>query len=136
MIFANAHLGRQVTEHMILLLMFCMLLYIVVWIRSNFSAALVDGVRHASAVFTREFSDWSTMNDLSNDGPVWWRAVRTKDSLELLCSLDGKKYASVRQGYLVPGRAAEVGVMCASPEGSGFEATFEGLKLSVAMSPS
>ncbi len=97
---------------------------------------LVDGTRHASVVFTREFSDWSTMNDLSNDGPVWWRAVRTKDSLELLCSLDGKKYASVRQGYLVPERAAEVGVMRASPEGNGFEATFEGLKLSAAMPPS
>ncbi len=93
---------------------------------------LVDGVRHASVVFTREFSDWSTMNDLSNDGPVWWRAVRTKDAVEVLCSLDGKKYASVRQGYLVPGRPAEVGIMCASPEGNGFESTFEDLKLSAA----
>lgn len=91
---------------------------------------LVDGVRHASVVFTREFSDWSTMNDLSKDGPVWWRAVRTKDSVETLCSLDGDKFISVRQGYLVPGRPAEVGIMCASPEGNGFTATFEGLKLS------
>jgi uncharacterized protein len=32
---------------------------------------LVDGVRHASVVFTREFSDWSTMQDLSGDSPVW-----------------------------------------------------------------
>lgn len=91
---------------------------------------LVDGVRHASVVFTREFSDWSTMNDLSKDGPVWWRAVRTKDSIETLCSLDGEKFVSVRQGYLVPGKPAEVGIMCASPEGNGFTATFEGLKLS------
>jgi hypothetical protein len=90
---------------------------------------LVDGVRHASVVFTRDFSDWSTMNDLSNDGPVWWRAVRTKDSVEVLCSLDGTKYTSVRQGYLIPGRPAEVGIMSASPEGNGFESTFEGLKL-------
>lgn len=92
---------------------------------------LVDGVRHASVVITREFSDWSTMNDLSSDGPVCWRAVRAKDSVELLCSLDGRKFQSVRQGYLVPGVPAEVGIMCASPEGNGFEATFEGLKLSI-----
>jgi uncharacterized protein len=90
---------------------------------------LVDGLRHASVVFTREFSDWSTMNDLSSNGPVWWRAIRTKDSLETLCSVDGEKYMSVRQGYLAPGRPAEVGIMCASPEGEGFEATFAGLKL-------
>jgi len=93
---------------------------------------LVDGVRHASVVFTREFSDWSTMNDLSGDSAVWWRAVRKRDSLETLCSLNGQKYISVRQGYFVPGRPAEVGIMCASPEGKGFEATFEGLKLSQA----
>jgi len=97
------------------------------WVKCG--TELVDGVRHASVVFTREFSDWSTMNDLSSNGPVWWRAIRTKDSLETLCSLDGEKYMSVRQGYLAPDRPAEVGIMCASPEGSGFEATFEGLKL-------
>jgi regulation of enolase protein 1 (concanavalin A-like superfamily) len=92
---------------------------------------LVDGVRHASVVFTREFSDWSTMNDLSSDSPVWWRAVRKRDSLETLCSFDGQKYQSVRQGYVAPGRPAEVGIMCASPEGKGFEATFENFRLSL-----
>ena len=89
----------------------------------------VDGERHASVVFTRDFSDWSTMKDLSASGPVWWRAVRSKDSLETLCSLDGKTFQSVRQGYLVPDRPAEVGIMCAAPEGDGFECVFDNLKL-------
>jgi len=44
-----------------------------------------DGQRHASVVFTRDFSDWSTMTDLSKTAPVWWRAVRKKDSVETLC---------------------------------------------------
>lgn len=92
---------------------------------------LVDGKRHASVVFTRDFSDWSTLDDLSQDGPVWWRAVRKRDSIETLCSLDGQKYESVRQGYFVPTPEVEVGIMCASPEGNGFEAVFEGLKLSL-----
>jgi len=52
-------------------------------------------------------------------------------NLETLCSLDGKKYISVRQGYLVPGRPAEVGVMCAAPESNGFECVFDNLKLVV-----
>src|SRR6266404_1825707 len=81
-----------------------------------------DSQRHASVVFTRDFSDWSTMPDLSNTAPVWWRAVRKKDSIETLCSVDGKKFTSVRQGYFVPGLEVDVGIMCAAPEGAGFQA--------------
>ncbi len=97
------------------------------WVKCG--TEFVDGQRHASVVFTRDFSDWSTMKDLSASGPVWWRVVRSKDSLETLCSLDGKTFQSVRQGYLVPDRPAEVGIMCAAPEGGGFECVFDNLKL-------
>jgi len=97
------------------------------WVKCG--TEFVGGERHASVVFTRDFSDWSTMKDLSADGPVWWRAVRSKDSLETLCSADGKNFQSVRQGYLVPNRPAEVGIMCAAPEGAGFECAFDNLKL-------
>lgn len=90
---------------------------------------LVDGARFASVVVTREFSDWSTMPDLSTNAPVWWKAVRSKDALEVSCSLDGKKYQPVRQAYFPPSVPVHVGVMCASPVGNGFEAVFEGLKL-------
>jgi regulation of enolase protein 1 (concanavalin A-like superfamily) len=88
-----------------------------------------DGARHAAVVFTREFSDGSTMNDLAASGPVWWRVVRTRDSLETLCSLDGKNFTSVRLGYLVPSATADAGIMCAAPEGPGFECVFDNLKL-------
>jgi regulation of enolase protein 1 (concanavalin A-like superfamily) len=90
---------------------------------------LVDGKRHASVVFTREFSDWSAMPDLAEKGPVWWRAVRKRDSLETLCSIDGEKFTSVRQGYFPPGVGVNVGVMCAAPEGPGFEAVFDRVRL-------
>jgi uncharacterized protein len=89
----------------------------------------VDGKRHASVVITRDFSDWSTMPDLTETGPVWWRAVRKGESIETLCCLDGKNFTSVRQGYFLPS-TAEVGVMCAAPEGHGFEAEFDRLSLS------
>jgi regulation of enolase protein 1 (concanavalin A-like superfamily) len=88
-----------------------------------------DGRRHASVVFTRNFSDWSTMPDLSDTAEIWWRAVRKKDSIETLCSLDGHEFTSVRQGYFVPGVKVNVGIMCAAPEGPGFEATFSDPKL-------
>lgn len=88
-----------------------------------------DGQRHASVVFTREFSDGSTMSDLAANGPVWWRVVRKRDSLETLCSPDGQNFTSVRLGYLVPSATAHAGIMCAAPEGPGFECVFDNLKL-------
>jgi regulation of enolase protein 1 (concanavalin A-like superfamily) len=88
-----------------------------------------DNARHASVVFTHDFSDWSTMNDLVTSGPVWWRVVRKPDSLETLCSSDGKNFTSVRMGYLVPSASAEVGIMCAAPEGGGFQCVFDNLRL-------
>src|SRR5438874_532364 len=93
-----------------------------------------DDRRHASVVFTRDFSDWSTMPDLSDTAPIWWRAVRRKDSIETLCSLDGKAFTSVRQGYFPPDEKVDVGIMCAAPEGPGFEAAFDNLKLDIGYS--
>ncbi len=88
-----------------------------------------DGRRHASVVFTRDFSDWSTIPELSEAASVWWRAVHKKDSIETSCSVDGQNFTTVRQGYFVPEPKVQVGIMCAAPEGPGFEATFSDLKL-------
>jgi regulation of enolase protein 1 (concanavalin A-like superfamily) len=88
-----------------------------------------DGKRHASVVFTRGFSDWSTMPDLSESVPVWWRVQRKKDWVETQCSLDGKSFSTVRQGYFAPEGEVQVGIMCAAPKGAGFEVVFDNLKL-------
>jgi uncharacterized protein len=67
--------------------------------------------------------------ELAPFAPVWWRVVRKPDSLETLCSRDGKNFSSVRMGYLVPSATAEVGIMCAAPEGEGFQCIFDSLNL-------
>ena len=90
-----------------------------------------DTVRHASVVFTRGFSDWSTMPDLSQTASVWWRVIRKKNWIESLCSLDGKSFTSVRQGYFVSAAKTDVGIMCAAPKGTGFDARFDNLQLTV-----
>jgi regulation of enolase protein 1 (concanavalin A-like superfamily) len=89
----------------------------------------VDGKRRASVVFTHDFSDWSTMDDLSQKDAVYWRVVRKKDSIEAQISEDGRDYLTVRQGYFQPYVEVQVGLMCAAPEGAGFEATFDELRL-------
>lgn len=89
----------------------------------------VDGKRCASVVFTHDFSDWSTMEDLSQDGPVYWRVARKKDSIEAQCSRDGAAWQTIRQGYFPPFVEVQAGIMCAAPEGAGFLATFDELRL-------
>ena len=90
---------------------------------------LVDDKRWASVVFTHDFSDWSTMEDLSQRAPVYWRVARKKDSLEAQCSIDGAKFLTIRQGYFPANVKVQVGVMCCSPEGRGFDTIFDQLML-------
>jgi regulation of enolase protein 1 (concanavalin A-like superfamily) len=90
---------------------------------------LVENKRWASVVFTHDFSDWSTMEDLTQRGAVYWRVVRQKDSIEAKCSIDGEKFVTIRQGYFPPQQKVMVGVMCCAPEGGGFDATFDQLLL-------
>lgn len=90
---------------------------------------LVENKRWASVVFTHDFSDWSTMEDLTQRGAVYWRVVRQKDSIEARCSIDGEKYITVRQGYFPAQQKVQVGIMSCAPEGQGFDATFDQLLL-------
>lgn len=97
------------------------------WMRCG--TEFIDGKRYASVVFTRTYSDGSTLPDLSETEPIWWRLVRKNDSIETFCSLDGKKFMSVRMGYFPTQPVVQVGLMCAAPSGAGFDAWFKGLKL-------
>ncbi len=85
--------------------------------------------RWASVVFTHDFSDWSTQDDLTQVGPVYWRVVRTRDSIEAQCSKDGEKFTTVRQGYFPPAVEVKVGLMCAAPEGQGLDCVFDQVSL-------
>ena len=97
------------------------------WMRCG--TEFIYGKRYASVVFTRTWSDGSTLPDLSETEPIWWRVVRKNDSIETFCSLDGSKFMSVRMGYFPTQPTVEVGLMCAAPSGPGFDASFKALKL-------
>jgi regulation of enolase protein 1 (concanavalin A-like superfamily) len=100
------------------------------WVKCG--TELNNGQRYASVVFTRTFSDWSSMRYLSQNAPVWWRVVRKKEALEALFSLDGKSFTSLREGYFPASGPLQVGIYCASPEGEGVSATFDSLILTQA----
>jgi len=89
----------------------------------------VHGVQYVSAVFTRDFSDWSVAPLPQNPVAIWLRLTRRTEAVEIQYSLDGADYTLLRMGYFLPSDRAAVGVMCASPDGSGFPVAFEGFTI-------
>jgi uncharacterized protein len=99
----------------------------VTWLKCGIE--FVEGIQQASAVVTRDFSDWSVIPLPQNPPSIWLRLTRKEASIEAHYSLDGQKYAMLRTAYLTPHETLTVGPMMASPEGKGFTATFEGFKV-------
>jgi regulation of enolase protein 1 (concanavalin A-like superfamily) len=88
----------------------------------------VEGVQQASAVVTREYSDWSVAPLAANPPAIRLRVVRRGAALEVSYSLDGAAYTLLRLAYLAEG-PVQVGPMCASPDGAGFDVTFAGFRV-------
>ncbi len=97
------------------------------WLKTGIE--YVNGVQHISAVFTREFSDWSVTPLPENPSMIWLRLTRRAEAVEVHYSLNGVDYTLLRMGYLLPEETAGVGLMAASPEGAGFPVTFDGFKV-------
>jgi uncharacterized protein len=89
----------------------------------------VDGVQQASTVITRQFSDWSIVPLVDAPRSMWFRARRTGSAIEVFFSQDGKQFTLQRQGYLSEAVELQVGIMCAAPQGTGFDVTFEDFEI-------
>lgn len=97
------------------------------WIKCGIE--FIDGRQVASAVITREYSDWSMAPLSHNPEAFWLRVKREGPVIEIYYALDGLHYELLRQAYFSPLETLDVGVMCASPQGPGFSVLFEGLTI-------
>ncbi len=93
------------------------------WIKTGIE--FVHGMQYVSAVVTNEFSDWSVAPLAQNPPAIWLRLIRKAEAVEVFYSLDGADYTLLRIAYLLPSDQAMVGVMCAAPDGAGFDVVFE-----------
>lgn len=100
------------------------------WIKTGIE--YFDNLQHASAVVTRDFSDWSVAPLQDNPPSLWLRVTRKAEAVEIFYSLDGQSYTLLRVAYLVPSAVTQVGPMCASPDGPGFNVTFEDFRVTPA----
>lgn len=97
------------------------------WIKTGIE--YFDSRQHASAVVTRDFSDWSVAPLAGNPPSLWLRVIRKAEAVEIFYSLDGEEYILLRVAYLVPTAITQVGPMCASPDGPGFSVIFENFQV-------
>jgi regulation of enolase protein 1 (concanavalin A-like superfamily) len=103
------------------------------WIKAGLE--LVDGVQTIGCVVTRDFSDWSMVTLSEPARAVQLRAERRGDAVHLRYGVDEQPWRLLRMAYLPPDRPAQVGVMCAAPEGTGFTARFTGLTIGPPVAP-
>jgi len=88
----------------------------------------MDGQQYASTVITRDYSDWSIV-PLPNPREIWIECERKKSTLTIKYSLNGTDYQLMRQAFLPNETEQQVGMMCAAPQGEGFDVVFEGYTL-------
>ncbi len=89
----------------------------------------VDGKYNISCVVTHHTSDWSVITLDKSIDYIWIKAVRRLDAVEIFYSFDDKNYVMMRNCHLADNTPVMVGMMAACPDGKGFEARFEGFKI-------
>ena len=89
----------------------------------------VDGKYNISCVVTHHTSDWSVITLDKSIDYIWIKAVRRLDAVEIFYSFDDKNYTMMRNYHLADNTPVMVGMMAACPDGKGFEARFEGFKI-------
>jgi uncharacterized protein len=95
------------------------------WVKAGIE--YVDGAQLASVVVTREYSDWSTSR--LDEPPERFGVRVTKEGPTVTVEGSGDGGATwqlMRLAWLGDHPTLEVGPMCASPDGTGFDVTFHG----------
>ena len=93
------------------------------WIKTGIE--YVDGVQQVSAVITRDYSDWSVTPLLTPPQSLHLRVERKKEAIHISYRDANSKYTLLRLGYFPMMPRVQVGLMCASPVGDGYEVVFK-----------
>lgn len=96
------------------------------WLKTGIE--FVDGSCLLSAVVTRGHSDWSVAPLDQCPGEVWLRVVKTGESYDILASLDGSEFKTIRVTHL-PGDSVSVGPTACAPTDAGFIARFHDFRV-------
>jgi uncharacterized protein len=93
------------------------------WLKTGIE--FVEGVQQASAVVTHNYSDWSVVPLPQNPPSLWLKLKREAEAIEISYSQDGENYQLLRLTHFSTAPKIMFGLMCAAPDGDGFEVQFE-----------
>ncbi|WP_425146247.1 DUF1349 domain-containing protein [Deinococcus sp.] len=103
-----------------------------VWLKCG--VEFVDGRQHLSVVVTHGQSDWSVLPLATVPHSFRLQLARRGNTLDVRTALSDDRQAHgpfqmLRLGWLPLPETVQVGVMCASPDGQGFEVVFRGFRV-------
>ena len=96
------------------------------WIKTGIE--YVDGIQNLSAVVTHDYSDWSIIPLTHPPEAIRLRVERRNEAIHISYYDQVNGLTMFRLAYL-SAETMQVGLMCASPDGNGFEVTFEDYRL-------
>ena len=97
------------------------------WIKTG--VEYLDGRPRFSVVVTMENSNW-TFAELPNDlNELNLLLSRRGDAIEVRYAIEDRELELAAVLYLPPDERVMAGAMCAAPQGSGFQVTFNNLKI-------
>lgn len=98
------------------------------WLKAGIE--FVDGAQLASVVVTRTYSDWSATPLEPAPERFAVRVTREGTAVSIDGSTDGgATWRFMRVAWLSEAAAWQVGPMCATPQGSGFDVVFHDLRI-------
>jgi len=97
------------------------------WLKTGIE--YVDGRQRFSTVITLEHSSWAVADLPREPVELGLLVTRRGDAVEVRYRLDGGESTLAALAYLPPGERVVAGVMCAAPEGSGFQVAFHDLTI-------
>jgi uncharacterized protein len=97
------------------------------WIKTGIE--YVDEVQNLSAVVTHNYSDWSFTPLLNPPNIFQLRVERCQEAIHIAYLDEYDRYIPFRIAYFPVEKDIQIGIMCASPQGKGYEVIFEDYKL-------
>jgi uncharacterized protein len=85
----------------------------------------VEGKQNMSVVYTRDYSSWATGPLPEHTSALWLKVVRKGPAIDIFHSADGSRFVETGVGYLGTAESVMVALMCAAPEGKGFDVRFD-----------
>ncbi|WP_285767495.1 DUF1349 domain-containing protein [Peribacillus sp. SI8-4] len=100
------------------------------WLKTSVEY-IPDGKSKLGVVATNQgYSDWSSQEITQAGASLFYRITRRDNNYYVDYSLDGSTWSQIRMTHLVEGAdTMKVGIYACSPQGKGYEAAFEFMKV-------